>query len=196
MGGYPFARWRPGDAVHDIHRLPIATQAASGASLLTISLLRTDGASVGSPLSVAGPEIRARQRLFELPDGVKRVAGEVGGVAKVEGFIAAEQPTADAWEVTLVWRALRDGGQSYTVSVQLLDEAGRLVAQHDGVPANGTAPTTSWLKDEVVLDTHSMRMLALPPGTYTLIVALYDAASGQRLPVDDSDHLVLGHFTR
>jgi hypothetical protein len=40
--------------------------------------------------------------------------------------------------------------------VHLLDEQGRLLAQHDGVPAWGTRPTTLWPVDEWVLDGHRL----------------------------------------
>jgi hypothetical protein len=66
--------------------------------------------------------------------------------------------------------------------VQLLDPAGRLVAQHDGVPQDGHAPVAGWLPGEVVEDRHELALPAgLRPGEYTIGVVVYHTVTGQRL---------------
>jgi hypothetical protein len=67
--------------------------------------------------------------------------------------------------------------------VHLIDERGRVVAQADSIPADGLAPTTSWLPGEIVADGHVL--VAPGPGRYRLLVGLYDPDSGERLPVLD-----------
>ena len=44
--------------------------------------------------------------------------------------------------------------RDYTISVQLVDGDGVVVAQHDGAPALGTVPTTKWQRDRNVRDVH------------------------------------------
>ena len=76
--------------------------------------------------------------------------------------------------VSLVWRALAEIPDGYTVFVHLLDEQGTLIAQHDGVPAHGTRPTTSWRPGERILDEHAF---VVPPGAAgraRLVAGLYD----------------------
>ena len=81
--------------------------------------------------------------------------------------------------------------------VQLIAPDGSLVAQQDGIPGGGYAPSTGWTPGEPVAD---RRGLALPddlaPGDYTLIAGLYDAATGQRLPVTGPDGAAAGDFVR
>ena len=70
----------------------------------------------------------------------------------------------------------------WVVSVQLLDAAGRLVAQHDAPPAGGDYPTSAWRADEVVLDRHRLALPAnLPPGEYTVALVVY-AQQGRPTP--------------
>ncbi|HLF09120.1 MAG TPA: hypothetical protein VI789_07225 [Dehalococcoidia bacterium] len=66
--------------------------------------------------------------------------------------------------------------------MQLLDAAGPLVAQHDGVPQDGHAPASGWLPGEVVEDRHELALPAgLRPGAYMIVVVVYDTVTGQRL---------------
>jgi hypothetical protein len=95
--------------------------------------------------------------------------------------------------VSLVWQALSEIPADYTVFVHLLDEGGHLVSQHDGVPANGTRPTSTWDEGERILDKHRLTMPAdLPDGMGTLIVGMYDSNTVERqLFEDGKDHLLL-----
>ena len=100
---------------------------------------------------------------------------------------------------TLLWRAQLGLTDDYVVFVQLLDEEGRLVAQHDGHPAGGLRPTTTWLEDEIVADNHG---LLIPdgtvPGVYELVAGMYLPSTGERLPVlngagdSEEESLLLG----
>lgn len=62
--------------------------------------------------------------------------------------------------------------------------SGPPVAQHDGVPADGTRPTGGWAVGEVITDRHVLKLPAdIAPGTYLLIAALYNPAiAGQPRP--------------
>ena len=60
-------------------------------------------------------------------------------------------------------------------------------AQHDGPPASGTRPAPGWLPGEYIADTHSLAISAeLPPGEYTLLAGLVDAAGGTAIPAAGS----------
>lgn len=90
--------------------------------------------------------------------------------------------------VTLYWQALRPPQDDYLVFVHLLDEAGQLVASHDGRPVSGRFPTDAWLTGDVVEDVHPLPLdTGLPAGSYQLNVGLYRPQSGERLPVRDRD---------
>jgi mannosyltransferase len=103
----------------------------------------------------------------------------------------------DVLPVTLFWEARAPTSEPYKVTVQLLGDAGPPVAQHDGEPTGGFAPTTVWQPGQAVIDRHGILLPAdLPPGGYALVAAVYHAATGERLSVavdDESagDHLPL-----
>ncbi len=94
----------------------------------------------------------------------------------------------DSFNVALHWQAEATMHQNYTVSVQLLDRAGSLVAQHDAQPRGGTYPTRVWESGEVVIDPHSVPLDPKQrPQVTTLRVVVYDGISGGRLPVGSGD---------
>jgi hypothetical protein len=80
---------------------------------------------------------------------------------------------------------------AYTVFVQLLNPAGQVVAQVDQQPLAGTAPTTTWLPGEIITDPYTLALSAeVSPGVYRLIAGMYNAATGQRLPVAGGGNFV------
>ncbi|MCY4526204.1 MAG: glycosyltransferase family 39 protein [Anaerolineaceae bacterium] len=99
-------------------------------------------------------------------------------------------------QVQLDWRTDAALDMRYKVFLQLLDAGGVLVAQHDGEPGGGLAPTSAWVPGETVAD---RRALVLPEGLevgrYSLIVGLYtEIDAAQRLPTGDADHLLVGRL--
>ncbi len=113
------------------------------------------------------------------------------------GFSAGPLPPGEIAQALLRWSSTQSLAVDYTVTLQLLDAANQIVAQVDSPPVGGTRPTTTWQPDEKIDDPYGLPIpLATSPGEYTLILALYDAAGGQRLPVATAaglaDHLTLG----
>lgn len=89
--------------------------------------------------------------------------------------------------VTLTWQGLAPMSEDYTVFVQVLDAADRLVGQVDAWPVQGTFPTSQWTPGERVRDPYRVQLEAeLPPGDYRLHVGLYLLATMERLPVLDA----------
>ncbi len=110
-------------------------------------------------------------------------------VPDAQGFLRLQdqQPLAlqpgQPLRVDLYWQALAAPGAERTVSVRLLDPSGQLVAQHDGLPAGGSKPTSWWQPDQQIRDVHA---LTLPPGTpagpLSLEVVIYDTYSLETIP--------------
>lgn len=97
----------------------------------------------------------------------------------------AQAPGGDAFALVLTWQAERRVDRSYKVFVHALDDAGQLVAQHDGIPGAGRRPTHSWQAGVEVTDRHG---LLLPASGTTrsplhIRVGLYDPETGRRLPL-------------
>ncbi|HID86044.1 MAG TPA: hypothetical protein EYP55_01535 [Anaerolineae bacterium] len=86
--------------------------------------------------------------------------------------------------LTLYWQAQKEMEASYKVFTHLLDENSRLWGQKDDIPCKGRHPTTEWLPGEVVVDEYEIAVKPdAPSGEYVLEVGMYDAATGERLPV-------------
>ncbi|MCX7840674.1 MAG: glycosyltransferase family 39 protein [Anaerolineae bacterium] len=103
------------------------------------------------------------------------------GAAKLVGY---RVQGARNLHVALYWQTETRIEKSWTVFTHVLDANARVVAQHDGIPSFGRYPTTAWRPGELVVDVHAIRVDA-PPGTYTLVVGMYDAESRVRAPAFD-----------
>jgi hypothetical protein len=87
--------------------------------------------------------------------------------------------------VTPSWGALVSPTRDYAVFLQMIDAHGQRVVGVDVPPAGGGGtPTSAWLAGQQVA---VPLPLALPPnlpaGEYEVVLGLYDAGSGERLPV-------------
>jgi hypothetical protein len=124
---------------------------------------------------------------------------DFGEAIHLRGYALAGDSFApgDVLPVTLFYESSVRPSEPYKVTVQLLGDSGLPIAQHDGEPMGGFAPTTGWQPGQAVTDRHGVLLPSdLPSGNYTLIVAVYHAYTGERLPfVSDAepvgDHLVL-----
>jgi hypothetical protein len=112
---------------------------------------------------------------------------QIGNIACVLGYSQDPQQAraGQALALTLHWETVAaqpiDG--DYTAFVHVLDGASRMVAQHDGKPADGTRPTNTWAPGDQIVDTHELVWL-MPgyTGMATVAVGLYDVQTQQRVP--------------
>ncbi|MCB0155396.1 MAG: hypothetical protein KDF65_11425 [Anaerolineae bacterium] len=101
--------------------------------------------------------------------------------------------------LTLFWQATAPISLDFTVFVQLVDAAdNQIVAQKDSKPQNGFYGTPYWQPGETIIDLHTIHLpLDVSPGSYDLLVGLYEVESGNRLQILDeqgqfqSDHVRL-----
>lgn len=95
--------------------------------------------------------------------------------------------------VTLYWEAIDYIQTPYSVYIHLLDESGGIIAQLDSAPQGGDFPTQEWMPGDIIADPYSIVIPAdTQPGEYTMIVGMYDPATGERLPVTDGHGSYLG----
>lgn len=94
----------------------------------------------------------------------------------------------DPLRVDLTWRAMKDIDRDYVVFVHLLLPPDAVWAQVDEAPQQGKSPTSSWRKDQVIQDSHT---IAIPPqipaGVYQVEIGLYDMQTMDRLKVGLED---------
>ncbi len=170
--GAPQAGWAVGHIGREVRLLTLPALGELGALESGEYQLYVNETAV-APLNIAAPT-----RLFAPPDWplVETAVGEIATL-----YAAQISQTAEATVlVALAWRAEAITPTSYTVFVQLLGADGRPLAQSDRLPQHeGVArPTNSWLPGEYVLDTHQ---LPAPAEPFTVLVGLYDAATGVRV---------------
>lgn len=86
--------------------------------------------------------------------------------------------------VSLFWETRGEVTERYKVTVQLLDGSGQLVTQCDTEPRAGLLPTDRWKAGLTLTDRYGLLLPPeVAPGRYELIVAVYHAFTGIRLPV-------------
>ncbi|HEV8632732.1 MAG TPA: glycosyltransferase family 39 protein [Chloroflexota bacterium] len=160
------ARWTPGG-----YRVDLGLRVAGGSetSWRELSRLRVEP---GAPAPPAAEPQHQLEAVF-------------GGAARLRGY----SPSTDGG-LTLHWESVAPLERSYHVFVHALDGGGAIAGQSDGPPAAGRAPTDGWSVGDRVDDP---RAVSARPGSYRVIVGLYDPATGARLPSSTGgDHVALG----
>jgi hypothetical protein len=102
-----------------------------------------------------------------------------GGAVTLDGYRhPAEARPGATLPLALYWRANRPLPADYTVFVHLLDATGGKAAQRDLPPLEGRRPTSGWRPGELLRDDQDLPLPPnLPPGTYRLVVGMYDPAT-------------------
>jgi hypothetical protein len=149
----------------------------------TTATLQLQTAAAALPL---GPvRLAPLPRSYAVPTPEHPLAVRFGSVAEVLGYDESVDTNAHRLTVTLYWQALTITDTDYTVFNHLVDPSNHLLAQHDGIPAAGQWPTTSWLPGQIIVDHQDLVLpTGVPVNQAVLQVGLYAAqASGQpRLP--------------
>jgi mannosyltransferase len=154
----------------------------------------TDG-KVATWLERHAREIRAydvrgaRLELYATADAAVRNAKPVnatfGGHIRL---IAFDLEQTKRLTLRLYWQTDAKLASDYTVFVHLYSSEGRLVAQKDSTPVNGTFPTSQWEANGTIVDTYEVTLPGeLPSGTYTVMAGMYDSQTQVRLPVVDGE---------
>jgi hypothetical protein len=168
--------------VEDRFRLGLPPTAPPGAYRLDIGWYRTADEErlslAGSNASVAvvgGMKVPGPPAPADQP-----VLATLGPVALVRAKLGSE--------LELVWQPHATLGRDYTVFVHVLDATGRLVAQADGPPLNGGYPTSLWSVGEQIVE---RRPLPPVPAGGSVLIGLYDLATGERLRAADGRDSVM-----
>lgn len=184
---YPVSAWMPGDVILDWRDLTVPPDAPAGPAKLQVMV-------GGTKQELAQVTITSVDHLFEPPTVDYSLDAQFGSVAELLGYdLDTSVQAGETVELTLYWRALGASDVGYTVFAHLLDEAGRLVGQHDGVPAGGQRPTTGWLDGEIIVDRHRMTFKDVGyTGVTQVEIGLYDPDTGGRLSTAEGlDHVIL-----
>ena len=139
------------------------------------------GAAARYSLDAAGPLIAVSPKAAPTAAPAGQPIG--AGVILVAGRADVRETRAGrSVRVALTWSAAAPVQEALKVSARLVDAAGSVVAQRDGVPVHFSYPTTAWAPGESISDVYD---LAVPPATSVettrALVILYRAADGSEV---------------
>jgi 4-amino-4-deoxy-L-arabinose transferase-like glycosyltransferase len=190
--------WRVGETIQEKYRVPLPPTLAAGRYILAVEPQMSDGAPLGPPRELGEIQINDIDRAYDVPMDVARPLLDVcfGATICLRGAALSTITAAPGDEVELVlyWQALDEPSAVYTAFLHVLNEAGETVLVADHWP--GGLPSDIWDSGQVITDRLFLTLPEdLPPGEYRLRTGLYDADSGERLPVtsgaDVADHLIV-----
>jgi len=185
-GTYPSMLWEKGEVVQDWHDVPVSADTPSGEYALYAGLAR-DGQLVGE-LALGTVRVSGRARSYEVPPMDHELAWPLGDAVRLLGYdIDDGARPGETLRLTLYWQCVVEMTDSYTVFAHLLDVDSVIRGQVDRLPASGAAPTTGWLRGEVITDPYEIVVDAeAPEGHYVVEIGMYDATTMERLPVYDA----------
>lgn len=192
-GAFPTVYWKPGDALRDVVRVPINSNATPGKYALEVGLYavgkngeRLTAIESGEDRAIIGAiKVAPSAPLVYTPRNA--LSAQFGDAIELIGYDA--DTTQDELRLALYWRARANVSDDYKVFVHALDANGKILAQADRLPQNGNYPTSIWSAGEMIRDGYVLNISAQT--NYRLALGLYRADTGERLPVGTGDHLDL-----
>jgi hypothetical protein len=162
----------------------VVTDTSLGPNPLLDPVNRVISASYGSPVSQDIETIRLASYASARRPDPRPLDVTFGDAIRLVGVIPdlSSARAGSTLSLTLVWTTASKIRVDYSVSTQLLDGSGRLIAQHDSMPVDNMMPMSAWEPGETIHDPVSLTMPgSAPTGAYSLIVVVYDHQSLARL---------------
>jgi hypothetical protein len=185
---YPTTEWDEGEVLRDWHDLPLPADIPQGAYELSVGVLEEE--ELLGEVALGQVEVRGRARRFTIPEIGHPMEARLGEGTRFLGYdlISSEVRAGGTLQLTLYWQALEEMEASYTVFTHILDAEERIWGQKDSIPGGGEAPTTSWVAGEILTDQYEIMVdPEASPGEYVIEIGMYDASTGQRLPLLGDD---------
>jgi 4-amino-4-deoxy-L-arabinose transferase-like glycosyltransferase len=109
---------------------------------------------------------------------------DFGGSIQLKGYTIEPEVRPGQVQLTLFLQARAPIEADYSVFVHLRDAGGRVVAQWDGQPLEGSYPTRQWKSgEEVVIPVNLTLPAGLPVAEYYFYLGFYRLDNMQRLPL-------------
>jgi hypothetical protein len=201
-GMLPTRLWYVGQIIRDTYWLPVAADTSGpGVARIQVSLYTLEDKRDLPALDPNGRAVTPiiGQIKIASPNPVTpRVQNPTDyAFGKQIALIGYDIQPGVSLRLALYWKRIVPITDDYTVFVHILDVNGKIVAQKDQSPENGSNPTFLWDDGEVVVDPYAFD---LPVGTYQIEVGLYRAETGERLSATHGkgnalgDHVMLTSF--
>ena len=199
-GRAPVAAWAAGQALRDPQALSLPGDLAPGVYDLSVGRQRPDGSwlpvrrgpfPLGSTYPLATVRVAGRPLDLTPPSPQHPTRASFGQNIRFLGYDLQPAPPASPApgsqiEVVLYWQALEPTATPHKIFLHLVgnEDPSDIRAQADAHPH---LPTSGWLPGEYVSDRVALDLPAgLDPGEYSLLLGLYEEATGTRLPVLDA----------
>ncbi|MFN8474269.1 MAG: glycosyltransferase family 39 protein [Anaerolineae bacterium] len=153
---------------------------------MTATVVGEDGKPSGEATEIGRLTVRPVAVNLQPPAISHPLQGTLGDRVGLAGYDLAQasvKPGANV-ELTLYWHPQGRLDKSLKVFTHVVGPDGKIVGQADAIPVNGGRPTTGWRPGEYIADHYVIPLdRNAAPGRYQIEVGLYDAATGERLPV-------------
>ena len=207
---YPLQRWPPGRTSQDVWHLLLDPKMLPGSYDLRIGLYQSsDGQGVRVwPVNAATGTVEQGGQAFSAvpltkikipvpPPSSAELQAATPLQARIGDNFALAKYKMD-WSgatrilsLTLYWECITKTNSDYTIFVHVLDASGKVIAQVDSPPREGSYPTSLWDKGELVKDSYNLSIPADGQAPYSIEIGMYSYPSLQRLPVGATDHILI-----
>lgn len=150
-----------------------------------ISIVDTQGRSVANQINLGAIWIGADPTTADLPD-FRPIDIVFDERIALQGIKSILSPDAQHLQVMLLWKAQSRSTTSYVAFVHLIDAAGQILTQQDGLPGGIENPTTLWVPGETVQTTFVLDLNGLDTTDTRLRIGLYEPVSTKQLVISQS----------
>ncbi len=199
-GIYPPTAWRAGEMIRDPQTLIVYGDAADGNYRVALALEDARGTRIKTldgrdAIALGTVAVKNRAHYFGAPATAHPADARIGDLARLVGYDAQFDPARQSARIVLYWQSLGAPRLSFSGFVHLYDSNDQLIAQRDQIPGAGAFPTTSWVKDEYLVDLYDIELPAnAPRGIYKIRVGMYDANIGARAPILNRSNQIVGDY--
>lgn len=186
LSRYDTGLWRVGETIQEKYRLPLPPALRPGRYALLLQPLGVAGSPLGAAERVGELRIDNIDREYTVPMDLAQPLLDTcfADVICLRGATLSAITAAPGQPVELVlyWQALSEPAAVYTAFLHVLNANDETVLPADHWP--GGLPSDIWDAGQVVTDRVPLALPSdLTPGEYRLRVGLYNADTGERLPV-------------
>jgi hypothetical protein len=185
-GTYPATLWPTGALIADRFAVRLAVEVA--APVLAQAFVQFAG---GDQSAVQIGEVKVVPEVWPTPasEGLAQI-GEgvvITAVSSNLDTVTSSTTTAhpgDTITITAQWQVTAPPNGDFTTFIHLAEAGQAPLATGDSVPLNGRYPTRVWAAGEVIEDSYRLVVPeGLADGRYPLWLGMYDATTGERLPL-------------
>ena len=174
-GTYPTSQWTPGEVVIDHRHIRIPRDTTPGQYDL---IIKSSAANDSIDKIILMPiEIEEITREWEATTTEHTTDFTLDRTFKLVGYNITFDPQ---FSIQLNWKSLQVTDTDFTVFVHAFNSDNILVGQSDSQPVGNTYPTSLWIPNEYIVDTHPILLI---PGAYDIKIGMYLPETGERLTI-------------